>query len=291
MHVPWSVRALEAGKHVLCEKPLSRRAGRGRGRRSTPPSAPGRLLMEAFMWRHHPQTRAAARAARRGRDRAAAGRARGVRRSRCDPSARQRALAGRARGRGADGRRLLLRERAAAAGAASRSACRPSGSTAATASTSRSPARCASPATCSARSTAASTCPTAPRIEVVGETGTLVSPTRGTARRRVRILRARTTAPEEVAVEAANPYARELDDFARAVRERRRAAAGPRGRARPGARRSRRCTAPPRRRRSSDAAGGSDRELGAPRGHQPGAPASGVASTPTCCGGGASCGC
>src|SRR4051812_18149195 len=54
LHVEWAVRALRAGKHVLCEKPLTRR----------PPDAEaafdaaersGRVLAEAFMWRHHPQ--------------------------------------------------------------------------------------------------------------------------------------------------------------------------------------------------------------------------------------------
>jgi xylose dehydrogenase (NAD/NADP) len=62
LHVPWSVRALEAGKHVLCEKPLTRRAAEAEAAFDAAKRA-GRLLMEAFMWRYHPQTEALARLA------------------------------------------------------------------------------------------------------------------------------------------------------------------------------------------------------------------------------------
>jgi D-xylose 1-dehydrogenase (NADP+, D-xylono-1,5-lactone-forming) len=55
MHVEWSVRALEAGKHVLCEKPLSRHAADVAKVFSVAEST-GRFLMEAFMYRHNPQT-------------------------------------------------------------------------------------------------------------------------------------------------------------------------------------------------------------------------------------------
>ena len=55
MHVEWSIRALEAGKHVLCEKPLTRRADEAEEAYDTAERA-DRFLMEAFMWRHHPQT-------------------------------------------------------------------------------------------------------------------------------------------------------------------------------------------------------------------------------------------
>jgi xylose dehydrogenase (NAD/NADP) len=56
LHVPWAVRALEAGKHVLCEKPLTRRPAEAEEAFAVAGRA-GRLLAEAFMWRHHPQTR------------------------------------------------------------------------------------------------------------------------------------------------------------------------------------------------------------------------------------------
>jgi xylose dehydrogenase (NAD/NADP) len=55
LHVEWSIRALEAGKHVLCEKPLSRRP-EDVERAFDVAEQSDRLLMEAFMYRHNPQT-------------------------------------------------------------------------------------------------------------------------------------------------------------------------------------------------------------------------------------------
>jgi predicted dehydrogenase len=55
LHVEWSVRALEAGKHVLCEKPLDRRPEEVE-RAFDAAERAGRLLAEAFMYRHNPQT-------------------------------------------------------------------------------------------------------------------------------------------------------------------------------------------------------------------------------------------
>lgn len=55
MHCEWSMRALEAGKHVLCEKPLSRHPADVEAAFDASERT-GRLLSEAFMYRHHPQT-------------------------------------------------------------------------------------------------------------------------------------------------------------------------------------------------------------------------------------------
>jgi D-xylose 1-dehydrogenase (NADP+, D-xylono-1,5-lactone-forming) len=56
MHVEWTVRALEAGKHVLCEKPMGRHTAEVQ-RAFDVAEREDRLLMEAFMYRHNPQTR------------------------------------------------------------------------------------------------------------------------------------------------------------------------------------------------------------------------------------------
>lgn len=65
MHLPWTVRAAEAGKHVLCEKPLALDAAQCREMAAAAEGA-GVLLMEAFMYRFHPRTEQVVRMAREG---------------------------------------------------------------------------------------------------------------------------------------------------------------------------------------------------------------------------------
>jgi predicted dehydrogenase len=65
LHHEWSIRALRAGKHVLCEKPFAVNAAQAHEifdvARTT-----GRIVVEAFMYRSHPQTHAAERLVREG---------------------------------------------------------------------------------------------------------------------------------------------------------------------------------------------------------------------------------
>jgi D-xylose 1-dehydrogenase (NADP+, D-xylono-1,5-lactone-forming) len=55
-HVTWTLAALDAGKHVLCEKPLGLDPGEV-DRMTAAAEAAGRLLVEAFWYRWHPRTR------------------------------------------------------------------------------------------------------------------------------------------------------------------------------------------------------------------------------------------
>ncbi len=53
LHCEWTIRALEAGKHVLCEKPLASNADEA-ARMAETAKKTGLVLGEAFHWRYHP---------------------------------------------------------------------------------------------------------------------------------------------------------------------------------------------------------------------------------------------
>jgi predicted dehydrogenase len=53
LHAEWTVRALAAGKHVLCEKPLASNAAEAEAMARAAADS-RRVMMEAFHWRYHP---------------------------------------------------------------------------------------------------------------------------------------------------------------------------------------------------------------------------------------------
>ncbi|MBN1814328.1 MAG: Gfo/Idh/MocA family oxidoreductase [Anaerolineae bacterium] len=55
LHVPWSIKALEAGKHVLCEKPIALTSAEAQELLDAARRHPHLKVMEAFMYHHHPQ--------------------------------------------------------------------------------------------------------------------------------------------------------------------------------------------------------------------------------------------
>ena len=65
LHAEWSIKALDAGKHVLCEKPFTRHPEEVEASFDAA-DRNGRLLSEAFMYRHNPQTSELAKLVRDG---------------------------------------------------------------------------------------------------------------------------------------------------------------------------------------------------------------------------------
>lgn len=59
LHVDWSIKALQAGKHVLCEKPIGLNAADAQRLLDASRTYPHLKMMEAFMYRFHPRWQAA----------------------------------------------------------------------------------------------------------------------------------------------------------------------------------------------------------------------------------------
>ena len=167
------------------------------------------------MWRHHPQALRLAELVAGGRDRRAAARARRLQLLLDDP--RDVRLLEELDGGGADGRRLLLHQRARGCSPASPRASRPSSCSAPSGVDRRLVATLPTPATSSRTSTARSTCPIAATSRPWARRASCASAIPGTAgdrhragaRRRARGSTSRSRPP--------TPYGCELDDFAEAV--------------------------------------------------------------------------
>src|SRR5579859_6233258 len=67
LHVPWSIKALEAGKHVLCEKPIAGTVAEAQKLLDAAKQHPNLKIMEAFMYRFHPQWQLARRMVQEGK--------------------------------------------------------------------------------------------------------------------------------------------------------------------------------------------------------------------------------